>query len=1099
MPSKATMTNLTRYRRRGNVLVMVISMLVMLFVFGTTFLLTARFDKISAQDSAKVAGGANSGNSQSAKVAELISVDIRRQLRDDVVGGTGQPYDGAALGTNNDVVKDFGDAPGLDGLLSALEPSWDATVLPGGDYVWYRVTTPRDNLESLKISGSLGQQYPAGTDDTTLSNIPINSAIDLSLPFPGGSWPGPHNMQFEWLQVTSTGVSPVVPDAEGDGMPSAMVWARADRENNPLVLDDDVPAIQSFGDRYAAAVRVLPNGAMVTAYHQQLDSGFWGSTPDGLSQVLTNVSGDADLSAALFQNLIDPQVEEPVLRNRFFLPRDFQNIQNVPTPLETEWANTLLPASLQIGPRYRSWPIDYGVGNIADNENWWASRLDPTSADYDRRHLITTISYDDLYRRKAYGTAETQKSIIINGLGQRILLSEVLKRYPNFAPSFNTPSSHADGKLMFSLRGLVDTEGFVLPGQGGPLKGEQLVYLYAYFRAMLENVDNSLMSDSQRARTAAALAINTWDFFDADHEPTYSTDIYGAQGFYDPAPGAVLGIEGQPFLTEVHVQDSNDPDGDFDIFAVEIFNPWPWDITLAGDGTIPGSEWGLSNGGGLPDGTGILPLDNVITIPAANTIGLVNITGAPATRNLSVISNVVPAPFVAAPHDITNQQPANGVSIDGIVKSERVALHRKIGPAPGFWVKVDQIEADGVNQPDSVTDWIASEPAVDYSASLQRELLAEGAGVFRSTWKFCIGAEDQVGGHTLGAANTGVTIGGAKGVPLVWNDTGIPERAFPTTATLLLVPAIANEGGVPFSKIVADDVDRVDQIDSGHMPIFDQQDDSDPINLRANVWEPWQTSSGDYNAEDLPWGQLVFDYFTVLPLKPVMTPQERTTYAGLPIVEKVVDLKGNTMYGPRVKGRININAAPWTIMDGIPVLANDPLELPVLELLDLPATIDNPNFGTPGVRLEWFENTGGVWTITPAFAQLIQSYREKRDVEGSQVMGDNLGIARRLGARTGDGMLSVGELANVILSAGNDDAAEFGWNIGTLNYLDVVAPLVRITDWVTVKSNVYTVYITVADREEEDGTVRMLQTIDRTNTFYTDDLPAVVSQTVLKQ
>lgn len=1085
-PNMATRNR--NYRRPANVLVMVISMLVMLFVFGTTFLLTARFDKINARQQAAASGaGALTGGSQVETVAQLINIDILRQLRDDVVGGTGLPYDGIDLKT--DVIKDFGDAPGLDGLLSAHEPHFDGTIT---DWSWYRISTPHDNLELLKS----GQFYPGSANDSTLTNIPINVAMDPTLMPPGGSWLGPHNMQFEWWNVLGATASVIVPDAEGDGMPSSMIWTRYDFENNPLVLDEETQALGTFGERYVVAARVIPNGAMVTAYRDRLETGLYAETPDSLVQVV-RVLGEPDLSTLANTEKIDPLIEEPVLRNRFFLPRDFSDPQIQPTLLEALWPDTLLPSTLQLatpaGPRYRSWPIDYNFGNRVPNETWWERRLDPTLPEYDRRHLITTISYDDVYRRRATATAEQQKQIMQFGvapLGTAVPMINVLRNYPNFPPTFNAPSTATDGKLMFSLRGLEDPEGFVLPGAGGPIKGQQLTYLYAHFRAMLEHVDTALMSDSERNERAAALAINTWDYFDADTEPTFSNDIYGVEGAYTyTGQTDVLGIEGQPFITEAMAKDIGDMDSpeQYDVYAVELFNPWPYQVTLLS------GDWGLGSGGNAP-GNSIPGAD--VVIPPATTPGLLNADQS----NIVVVSNVG-APGVAPGY-------TGAVILDvGLSFSEGgsgsvVSLWRRV-PSGGLWRKVDDIRMTLNGGED--TTWL---PAATPSATevVQRRLLKVGAGVARSDWKFCVGIEKKPvsGLPTLGDQNV-VPVTEVAGVPLLFNNSGNPVSAFPTTGSLLLVNSVANEGTRTFSDILVEDLGSsndpytvtAQRVDNGHMPIFDQEDGqtNNDDNQRANVWEPWDNSAIDN--KDLPWGQLVFDYFTVLPLEEV-TVANQAKYAGLPLVEKVIDLRGNAIYGPRVKGRININAAPWRVMDGIPAIDNvGPLgggQMPVQELDDLltvPAALPNG----------WFEPNGGVWSITMEFAQLIQSYRENRDVLGQLQtppmtsalwpVAGGLRPSTTNGVRPDDGLLSVGELANVVISA------EGGWV--PPDFLSGVVPLVRISDWVTVKSNVFTVYTTVVDREEDDGVIRSLTTIDRTNTLYTDDMPVVVTQTLLKK
>jgi len=61
-----------------------------------------------------------------------------------------------------------------------------------------------------------------------------------------------------------------------------------------------------------------------------------------------------------------------------------------------------------------------------------------------------------------------------------------------------------------------------------------------------------------------------------------------------------------------------------------------------------------------------------------------------------------------------------------------------------------------------------------------------------------------------------------------------------------------------------------------------------------------------------------------------------------------------------------------------------------------------------------------------------------------------------------------------------------------LGYLQLVAPVVRLQDWATVKSHVYTVYNLIGDG---NGTwLRSQTTIDRTRCLYTNDLPEKITQ-----
>ena len=63
-----------------------------------------------------------------------------------------------------------------------------------------------------------------------------------------------------------------------------------------------------------------------------------------------------------------------------------------------------------------------------------------------------------------------------------------------------------------------------------------------------------------------------------------------------------------------------------------------------------------------------------------------------------------------------------------------------------------------------------------------------------------------------------------------------------------------------------------------------------------------------------------------------------------------------------------------------------------------------------------------------------------------------------------------------------------------MGYLQFVAPLVRIRDWVTAKNHVYTVYVTVQKTTEPTVRLRAQVTVDRTRCLYTSALPERVSE-----
>jgi hypothetical protein len=65
-----------------------------------------------------------------------------------------------------------------------------------------------------------------------------------------------------------------------------------------------------------------------------------------------------------------------------------------------------------------------------------------------------------------------------------------------------------------------------------------------------------------------------------------------------------------------------------------------------------------------------------------------------------------------------------------------------------------------------------------------------------------------------------------------------------------------------------------------------------------------------------------------------------------------------------------------------------------------------------------------------------------------------------------------------------------------LNYLDLITPLVRLQDWATVKDHVFTIYMTQGDTKADPQVwTHTEMTVDRTRCLYTNDLPAIVTQT----
>jgi len=429
--------------------------------------------------------------------------------------------------------------------------------------------------------------------------------------------------------------------------------------------------------------------------------------------------------------------------------------------------------------------------------------------------------------------------------------------------------------------------------------------------------------------------------------------------------------------------------------------------------------------------------------------------------------------------------------------------------------------------------------------------------------------------------------------PIVTADLGVNSvtggtLAFPTTGSLLLVtrcgwlpevgggvtPArpvtvaatesvsVGDPSGSGMAVPLRSEILQMQQLDNGHMPIFD--------------WEQNCKDRSDKEGRpDVPWGQLVFDYFTALPLeelvRPIdfssmpppldalgiqslvyMTDEEYETayqalFLGYPVVERVST--GSSVpftFGPRVRGRINVNLGPWWVLDGLPVLPDVPpalgtgslSALPVPELLS--EQMDDPAHqptGTDNQPAGWLFVDGlvdqlagtpppplGLPSISPEMARSMVAYRERRTVDGVTLASDQ--------PNDGVGFVSVGALCDAMtrmrvtvktqetttgtnpsgpatkagtLGALRDysyratDASDPNTTVkpfAYLGYLQLVAPVVRLQDWATVKNHVFTVYATVRSTSDPRIDLRTQVTVDRTRCLYNpNELPVRIAET----
>jgi hypothetical protein len=149
-------------------------------------------------------------------------------------------------------------------------------------------------------------------------------------------------------------------------------------------------------------------------------------------------------------------------------------------------------------------------------------------------------------------------------------------------------------------------------------------------------------------------------------------------------------------------------------------------------------------------------------------------------------------------------------------------------------------------------------------------------------------------------------------------------------------------------------------------------------------------------------------------------------------------------------------------------------------------------------------------SVSPTFARAMVSYRENRTVDGVNVATGDIGFAT-LGE-----MCEIVERAKVVAYNPYDNSElapdtveglrEYGWTdsatglihrpFSYLGYQHLIAPIVRLQDWATVKSHVYTIYATVSKSSSPPIHMRTQVTVDRTSCLYdTNQLPERISVT----
>ncbi|MFQ5807700.1 MAG: hypothetical protein ACE5I3_14740, partial [Phycisphaerae bacterium] len=301
--------------------------------------------------------------------------------------------------------------------------------------------------------------------------------------------------------------------------------------------------------------------------------------------------------------------------------------------------------------------------------------------------------------------------------------------------------------------------------------------------------------------------------------------------------------------------------------------------------------------------------------------------------------------------------------------------------------------------------------------------------------------------------------------------------------------------------------------DFGHMPIFDNTQA-----VRGGSYFSNTTGAGK-----VPWGLLVFDYFTTL------NPRQDVNADGEPDVDPL-----------RVPGRVNINTAPWYVLANLPLIGPDGSGLlPIIpggpvtaaypspsfwdaDVAVLSGVVVNPDTGAVQHRLlatdptystlvgrsvPWMAANNGRYRLGPWLAQAAAAYRD-----GVQYVQNNPSYLFRVYAdshRRNDGtmffkyrddvrygslrgmptapgtpptqfgLVTLGELLNVkgFDSSRHNELPPLSpvtvTTLGRGDFVKAVSLMALLdTQYLTTRSNTFTIYTSVMDRENPQASVR---------------------------
>jgi hypothetical protein len=1107
-------------RRSAVVLIMVVAVLAILFVSGAALLTTVTFETKTLDVVREVR--------ENEVMVQSIEQAVSQVMRDGFLNVEGKPYSPASgeVFDRNDpqrrvVLPTYGEVPGIHTWVDLTEPEDDGTVSRVSLY---------SNFDRAR-KGQVAIAMPS------LANPSVNEYERLFPIVFDQALVNLDESSYETVinrdSLYESNAKPAyIQDADGDGIPDSYAVRIDDGMLPPDIRasiadrlrDPNAPLNPSDPDALWLTLKIVPHGSMVNLNTRIRYCDIPGPPSEYYTDVLVeNALGLPDIVWQTMQtngNLSHsylPESHEWALRNRgLLLPFN--------APQSRLFAE--LNAEL-VQPNPRWWQYDQMTVDDYANSTWRqklsAINWPGGTAQYDRVHLVTTTSHDDnLVRSATVGGVDIIDDISTNG-------NYAWSAYPDFLPAGDPRKGHL--KFSFPYFSKVASNGGWLPDgrtldtldqtdtPGNNREKVDLVRLIqdAFFLQLrnhaelgtafhfntngIDPLDSvEVAADNKRLSIiAAALTANLIDFADISDEPTEVLVRDWRTGLPDPAEPnlKVYGLEMQPFITEIMIEvpliaaGSSVLDELDSAFAIELYNPFDVAIDL--------SNYVLTDF--APD-----------AVMAQGTAGLLNrfddvaLNGMLAANSFVVFRGYGELPSVSGFTQIgSHDNVMDGQSVIGlqrVVGTERVTVDQ-VDLTNTKYIKDYQvgIELKPIDLPNLVN--LPASLTTDtpkYSFLIQRDTTADKWRFPVPKYKYSSESGDVASEQTLGAPNAWIDTS-IRPVQLGSSNTGVLRTSFPTTGTMLLLMRHAHLSDptlgadvVPFNHV--HDLILAEQcelIDNGRMPVFDE---------RFTYHQPSNVDGDIQGVTALPWGQLVFDYFTALPLNTENTP------CNDPNLQDLQGYPPVDMKGVRVSGRINLNTAPWSVISGLPLMDMDKFKLPAGLKDKIRATIyPSGSDPRPKAKRHWddsdIQNIGAdqPGEIGREFAQAIVAYREARAVPSTDpVISATVDYAPQRGPyvggartnRAGFGFLTVGELLNVrhLNTAG---PGEWFYNVdgGVVanggDYVSAVARMVALGDWVTTKSHVFTVYGTIrgqfyeeyGDAVKRQDTRESLQAVDQ--------------------